>query len=123
MKRSSDEQQDHIQVQQIVLNLLINGMDAVAEREPKERRVTVSSQHDESHVTISVRDSGQGIAEARLPTLFDPFHSSKPGGLGMGLTVCRSLVEAHGGQIWVAETSPTGTTMSFTLPIEENEQP
>jgi two-component system sensor kinase FixL len=114
---------DRIQVQQIVLNLLINGIDAVAEREPAERRVTLSSQHDDSHVTISVRDSGRGIAESRLPTLFEPFNSSKPDGLGMGLTVCRDLVEAHGGQIWMADTSSTGTIMSFRLPIDGSEQP
>ena len=114
---------DPIQVQQIVLNLILNGADAVAEQADQERSVTVLSQHDESHVTVSVRDSGHGIAESHLATLFEPFETSKPSGLGMGLTVCRTLVEAHGGHIWVAETSSTGTTVCFTLPIDRSEVP
>ena len=112
---------DPIQIQQIVLNLLMNGIDAVEERKCKERNLTVSSRRDESHVTISVRDSGGGIPESRLPKVFNPYESGKPDGLGMGLTVCRSLVEAHHGRIWVADTSRTGTTVSFMLPSDESE--
>ena len=108
---------DVIQIQQVVLNLLMNASDAVAQRERGARYVTLSSQYDESHVTVSIRDSGQGIPETVLPRLFDSFYTTKRLGLGMGLAVCRSLVEAHGGRIWVADASSTGATLRFTLPV------
>ena len=114
---------DPIQIEQVVLNLVMNGVDAAAAQASEARSVTISSHCNQSNVAVSVRDTGHGIAEADLPRLFESFYTTKPRGLGMGLAICRSLVEAHGGRIWVADSSGAGTTVTFTLPIEEGGQP
>ncbi len=114
---------DPVQIQQVVMNLIMNSVEAVVEEKREAPNLTVSSQSDGSNVTVSVQDNGGGIAKTDLPKLFDSFHTSKPDGLGMGLSICRNIVEAHGGQIWVARTSRKGTTLSFSLPIDKDEAP
>jgi PAS domain S-box-containing protein len=106
---------DKIHLQQVLLNLLLNGMEAMADA-PGGRRITVRSSVDGNGlVEIAVSDTGSGIAPDRLPRLFDPFFSTKKEGMGLGLSIARSLVEAHGGRIW-AENNPEGATFRFTLP-------
>ena len=114
---------DSIQIEQVLMNLIMNAIDALHEPKPGQRSITVSSQYDESHITVSVRDTGHGIAEASLPNLFETFYTSKPEGLGVGLAISRRLVESHGGRLWLAATSGAGTRMSFTLPIGESRVP
>ena len=96
---------DSIQIEQVLMNLIMNAIDALHEPKPGQRSITVSSQYDESHITVSVRDTGHGIAEVSLPNLFETFYTSKPEGLGVGLAISRRLVESHGGRLWVAATS------------------
>jgi len=108
---------DRIQLQQLLLNLLINAteaMSAVAER-PREL-VLSSADHDPAQVVVSVRDNGTGFDPQLGDRIFDAFFSTKPGGLGMGLAIARSIVESHGGQLWAEANDGPGTTFRFTVP-------
>ena len=90
---------DPIQLQQVVLNLVINAFDAVSEKPESERIVTVRTAHSEEWAELSVSDTGPGISADRLPRIFEPFYSTKPSGMGMGLSIARTIVESHGGTI------------------------
>lgn len=103
---------DPVQVGQVILNLVRNSLTAM--HGCRERRLTVSTRKVESAVEVSVRDTGIGIPPEMMGTLFDPFHTSTTNGMGIGLSLCRSIVEAHGGRIWVEAGSP-GTVFLFTL--------
>jgi signal transduction histidine kinase len=98
---------DSIQIQQVILNLLTNAISAAAERPAPGRRVSVWTSTGDDYVELGVRDSGRGIAEDERERLFEPFFTTKPDGLGMGLAISRSIVEAHGGRIW-GENDPGG---------------
>ena len=119
-------QVDRVQVEQVLLNLLQNAVDALSSTPAKERRVTIAaSPSSPREVRVEVNDSGSGIAAELVQRLFDPFCSSKSHGLGMGLAISRSIIEAHGGRLWLAtaeepndQKSPhPGTTFAFTLPL------
>ena len=113
---------DRVQLQQVILNLLINAIEAMAEFEEEPRILWVSSKRtielsdNSEQVLIAVRDSGPGLDMRSLHRLFDTFYTTKPQGLGMGLAISRSIVEAHGGRLW-AENAPKGALFQFTLPI------
>jgi signal transduction histidine kinase len=121
---------DRVQVQQIVLNLLMNAMEAILARSSGARWVEVtlaateSPEGMEGHdaVRVDVRDSGIGLAPQDVDKVFDAFHTTKPGGMGMGLAISRSIVEAHGGRLWATPGAwgdpPAGAVFSFTLPCE-----
>lgn len=102
---------DRIQIQQVLMNLLGNAVEAGASEIGVIMRTAPAGQ-----VTVSVRDSGRGIPEDRLARLFEPFNTTKVEGLGVGLAICRNLIEAHGGRIWAANNQDVGATFSFTLP-------
>jgi signal transduction histidine kinase len=104
---------DKVQIQQVLVNLLRNACEAAAEVSDPAIRVTARVKDDDT-VVVSVSDNGQGI-EQPVADLFSPFASAKSGGLGLGLSICRTIVEYHGGKIWVEETGPNGTTISFTV--------
>ncbi|HTC07148.1 MAG TPA: PAS domain-containing protein [Acetobacteraceae bacterium] len=113
---------DRVQVQQVLINLLINGIQAMAETTEGERVLGISSRLDEADgVMLAVRDSGPGIDPAAEDRLFKPFVTTKPNGMGMGLSICRSIVEAHGGRIWAnSDAAPgkkRGADFRFTLPV------
>ena len=109
---------DRVQLQQVMLNLLINGCDAVAGR-GREARLHVSSRVTErGSVAIAISDNGEGIAPQDIERIFEPFVTSKSHGIGLGLAICRSIIEAHGGRLWASNNESRGATMEFELPAE-----
>jgi PAS domain S-box-containing protein len=108
---------DNVQLQQVILNLMLNAFSAMSGADYGERRMTVRTQSkDNVNVRIEVEDSGTGISEEKLESIFDPFITSKPEGLGMGLSICRSIIERHGGRISAANNPDGGATFSIVLP-------
>jgi toluene monooxygenase system protein E len=107
---------DRVELQQVLLNLIMNGIEAMAAVTDRPRTLCVQSQIDESgEIMVSVRDSGTGLG-ADAERLFSPFFTTKAEGMGMGLSISRSLVEGHGGRLWATPNSPDGAVLSFTLP-------
>ena len=107
---------DHIQLQQVLLNLIINGCDAMHDNAPDERQLAVETQHDgPDFVRVSLIDRGNGIAPDMLEKIFEPFYTTKSHGLGMGLSICRAIIEAHGGRLWATNNTSRGTAFHFTL--------
>jgi PAS domain S-box-containing protein len=107
---------DRVCLQQVVLNLLLNAMDAMDQVAPGERRLVVRTRRRGDAVEVAVSDTGPGIPADRLPHLFDAFFTTKKDGLGLGLAIARSLVEAHGGRIWAEPHGGRGATFLLTLP-------
>jgi signal transduction histidine kinase len=108
---------DRVQLQQVLLNLILNAMEAMNGVTGRPRTLTIhSSPREISGVFVAVRDAGVGIAEEDLPHIFDAFYTTKSGGLGMGLAIGRSIIEAHGGRIWATSEPAGGSTFQFTLP-------
>jgi C4-dicarboxylate-specific signal transduction histidine kinase len=113
---------DRVQLQQVVLNLIVNAVQAVGAVADGAREVLVTTaQADPAGVLVAVKDSGPGLASASLERLFEAFYTTKPGGLGMGLSICRSIIEAHQGRVWVTANLPRGAVFQFTLPLERDE--
>jgi signal transduction histidine kinase len=128
---------DRVQLQQVILNLLINAIEAVSGMSQDQREVFVRSQkgrgdpvesreqnaghydpaEDSTHVLVTVCDSGRGLDPTALQHLFDAFYTTKPHGLGMGLAISRSIIEAHGGRLWAKANAPQGAIIQFALPI------
>jgi signal transduction histidine kinase len=108
---------DRVQLQQVVLNLIMNGIEAMSTLRDRPRVLTISSQPGEpSGVIMAVEDTGIGIDPLLADRIFDPFFTTKPDGMGMGLWVCRSIIEAHGGRLWASPRLPHGTAFQFVLP-------
>ena len=108
---------DRVQLQQLLLNLFINANEAMSVVAERPRELVVSSaDHDLSQVVVSVRDNGAGLDPQLGDRIFDAFVSTKPGGLGMGLAICRSIVESHGGRLWAEADDGPGITFRFTIP-------
>jgi signal transduction histidine kinase len=109
---------DRVQLQQVLLNLIMNGVDAMREVTERTRELTVSSTLAEpGSVVVAVEDTGTGLDPAVAERMFQPFFTTKPDGLGMGLAICRSIVEAHGGRLWVSPRTPHGADVRFTVPL------
>jgi signal transduction histidine kinase len=108
---------DRIQLQQVVVNLAVNGMEAMTSLQDRERVLIVRTERDQSdRISVAVADAGIGIEPENLNRIFVAFHTTKPGGLGMGLAICRSIIEVHGGRLWVDANVPRGTIFRFTVP-------
>ncbi len=108
---------DRVQLQQVLLNLIVNGVEAMREVTERTRELTVSSTlADPSSVLVAVQDTGAGLDPAIADRVFQPFFTTKPDGTGMGLAICRSIVEAHGGRLWVSPRAPHGADVRFTVP-------
>jgi C4-dicarboxylate-specific signal transduction histidine kinase len=115
---------DRIQLQQVILNLIINALEAVSAAGAGPRDLFVSTaKHESDGVLLTVRDSGTGLDPANLERIFDAFYTTKREGLGMGLAVSRSIIEAHGGRLWATPNEPRGAVFQFTLPIGREEAP
>ena len=110
---------DRVQLQQVMLNLMINAIEAMSAANTATRTLLIrTSRLEVNELCVSVQDSGPGLATERLECVFDAFFTTKPNGLGLGLPICRSIVESHGGKLWVASNSPSGTTFQFTVPMQ-----
>jgi PAS domain S-box-containing protein len=108
---------DRIELQQVLINLLMNGIESMTSIMDRPRVLTVQSRVVESgEVEVAVRDCGVGISVNQMRSLFDPFFTTKPGGMGMGLAISRSIIEAHGGKLWASSNANCGATFQFTLP-------
>jgi signal transduction histidine kinase len=108
---------DQIQLQQVIINLLLNGIQAMASVSDRPRKLLIRSlQHDRHQVAVAVQDSGTGIDPRHLDHLFNAFFTTKAGGMGIGLSICRSIIEAHGGRIWAARSEGHGATFHLALP-------
>jgi PAS domain S-box-containing protein len=111
---------DRVQLQQVLLNLIINAIEAMSGIKARPRELTLVSAADgPDTVSVEVRDSGSGLDPQQAPHLFEPFHTTKAEGLGIGLSISRSIVEAHGGNLSVAANTPHGTVFLFSLPVNE----
>ena len=108
---------DRIEVQQVVLNLILNATEAMSSVGDGPRELSISAEQSEGdRVLVTVRDSGPGIGAEQLDRVFAPFYTTKSSGIGMGLSICRSIIEAHGGRLWVNANQPRGAVFQFTVP-------
>jgi C4-dicarboxylate-specific signal transduction histidine kinase len=109
---------DRVQLQQVIINLAMNGMEAMQSVTDRPRELVIRSNQDLAQVVfLSVTDCGVGISAEDAERLFNPFFSTKSSGMGMGLSICRSIMEAHGGRLWATANQPHGATFQFTLPV------
>jgi signal transduction histidine kinase len=110
---------DRVQLQQVMLNLIVNAIQSMSGVEDDNRELHISTVSIEPEVVrVAVRDTGHGLRPESLPRLFEPFYTTKPDGMGMGLSICRSIIEAHGGRLWVTTCKPRGALFQFTIPAD-----
>jgi C4-dicarboxylate-specific signal transduction histidine kinase len=108
---------DRVQLQQVILNLIINAVQAMSVTSDGPRQLLIRTEKAESgDVLVAVRDSGPGLAPGTFEHVFEPFHTTKPDGLGLGLSICRSIIEAHGGRLRASANVPRGAIFEFTVP-------
>ena len=108
---------DGVQLQQVIMNLMMNGIEAMATVDDRPRLLRLSTETAPSGtVVVAVADVGDGLAAGKMERLFEAFFTTKPDGLGVGLAICRSIIEAHGGRLWVNANVPRGAIFQFTLP-------
>jgi PAS domain S-box-containing protein len=107
---------DRVQLQQVILNLILNAVEAMGSTEAGARELLISTEQDHTGVLVAVRDSGPGLDPSHLERVFDAFYTTKSSGMGMGLSICRSIIEAHGGRLWAEANEPRGAVFQFTLP-------
>ncbi|HEX2653121.1 MAG TPA: ATP-binding protein, partial [Xanthobacteraceae bacterium] len=108
---------DRVQLQQVMLNLIVNAVEATSGVSDGARELLISTRtNGSSDVLVSLRDSGPGLDRADLERLFEAFYTTKSSGMGMGLSICRSIIEAHGGRIWAGANEPRGAVFEFSVP-------
>jgi len=114
-------QGDRVQVQQVILNLILNALEAMGSDEEGARELSIRIEQGQADggVLVEVRDSGPGIDLANLERVFEPFYTTKASGIGMGLSICRSIINEHGGRLWVRPNEPRGAAFQFTLPAAQ----
>jgi PAS domain S-box-containing protein len=109
---------DRVQLQQVIINLVVNGIQAMAGVHNRARKLLIRSERCESdQIVVKVQDSGHGFDPEHANRLFDAFYTTKPSGMGIGLSICRTIIEAHGGRIWASNQAGTGAIFQFTIPI------
>jgi signal transduction histidine kinase len=112
---------DRVQLQQVVLNLVLNAVEAMGSVAERARTLTIRTENDATGIRVAVHDSGPGIDPEHLQRVFDPFYTTKDSGLGMGLSICRSIIAAHGGRLWADAGQPRGAVFQFTLPAPQQD--
>ncbi|WP_150117835.1 PAS domain S-box protein [Microvirga vignae] len=114
-------QGDRVQLQQVILNLILNAIEAMGSTDKGARTLLIRTEEDRSRgVLVEVHDTGPGLEVEHLDDLFNAFYTTKPGGMGMGLSICRSIIEAHGGRVWATTNKPKGAVFRFTLPPRQD---
>jgi signal transduction histidine kinase len=113
-------QGDRVQLQQVVVNLILNAVEAMGSEEKGELSIKVE-QGQVDGVVVQVRDSGPGIDPANVERVFEPFYTTKVSGVGMGLSICRSIINGHGGRLWAEANEPRGAVFQFTLPTSQED--
>jgi signal transduction histidine kinase len=109
---------DRVQLQQVVINLVMNGVESMAKVSERPHTLTIKSrQHEAGQILVAVRDTGVGIDPESADRLFVAFFTTKPGGMGMGLSICRSIIEDHDGKLWASGDDGPGATFQFTVPV------
>jgi C4-dicarboxylate-specific signal transduction histidine kinase len=108
---------DNIQLQQVLINLIVNAIDAMEPMDKSQRRVAVRTARNGDSAEIEIVDSGPGILAGKLSEVFDPFYTTKPNGMGMGLSIARTIIEAHGGQISAENQAKQGALFRISLPL------
>jgi C4-dicarboxylate-specific signal transduction histidine kinase len=108
---------DRVQLQQVIINLLINGVEAMASITDRPRDLLIQSQHEATEVHVAVRDSGIGIDSEAAEQLFNAFFTTKPSGMGMGLSISRSIIRSHGGKLWASPNAEHGAAFQFSVPV------
>ena len=111
-------QGDRVELQQVILNLILNALEAMSGVSEGARELAdhAPGTAESGDVLVAVRDTGPGLEPASLERLFEAFYTTKPNGMGMGLSICRSIIEAHGGRLWASANTPRGAIFQFTLP-------
>jgi C4-dicarboxylate-specific signal transduction histidine kinase len=114
---------DRVQLQQVMLNLIVNAIQSMRGVEDGNRELHISTHIEPEGMSVAVRDTGPGLRPEILPRLFEPFYSTKADGMGMGLSICRSIIEAHGGRLWASNCEPRGALFQFTIPARRQSRP
>jgi signal transduction histidine kinase len=115
---------DRVQLQQVLLNLILNAIEAMSAVRDRARELTiVSRQEGPNAVLVEVRDAGSGLDPQRAEEVFEAFYTTKAEGIGMGLSISRSIIEAHGGRLWAGANAPHGAVFRFSLPLEQGSAP
>ena len=104
------------QIEQVIMNLILNGTEAMISSEHIRKLIISTKEYDVQNVSVSVRDYGMGFDPENIDRIFEPFYTNKPGGLGIGLSVVRSIIDAHGGRLWAENNPGRGATFYFTVP-------
>ena len=113
---------DRVQLQQVILNLILNAVEAMSSNDEGARKLLISTEREAlGDVLVTVRDTGPGLNPQSVDRLFEAFYTTKPEGMGMGLTICRSIIEAHGGRLWATANEPRGAVFQFTIPPGQDE--
>ena len=112
-------QGDRVQLQQVVVNLILNAVEAMSSIDAGARELSIMTEQEQTGVLVAVGDSGPGIDAGNPERIFEPFYTTKASGSGMGLSICRSIIVGHGGQLWVSANEPRGAVFQFTLPAAQ----
>jgi signal transduction histidine kinase len=115
-------QGDRVQLQQVVLNLILNAVEAMSSVDDARRELSISTgRWGANEILVALQDSGSGIDPENLDRIFQSFYTTKPSGMGLGLSICHSIVDAHGGRLWADANEPRGAVFQFTLPAGNND--
>ncbi|MPR11983.1 PAS domain S-box protein [Microvirga tunisiensis] len=109
---------DQVQLQQVLLNLVLNGIEAMMDVAERPRELVIRSRREKAGVLVAVQDAGVGLDPQNAERMFEAFYTTKPAGMGMGLAICRSIIEAHGGRLWASANEPQGAVFHFSLPVD-----
>jgi signal transduction histidine kinase len=111
-----------VQLQQVLLNLVMNAIQAMSNISDPEHQLVITTQNiDQDHVQVTVEDSGPGLAPDKIAGIFEPFYTTKSGGMGMGLSICRSILQNHSGRLWATANEGPGASFHFTIPKHQEE--